>query len=141
MSVVYRFFNAEDDLLYIGQSQRMLTRIREHELCTPWFDEVTQITVQTTSAEDLDSVEREAIRNERPRYNVVHNTGLGQTESSQLGHSAFEFVAEMRDAGRTYRHISHLIEASSKGRVRINNYELRRWYLAETKRRAVKVAA
>ena len=71
---VYRFFDVEGDLLYVGVAQSITQRWADHAASKPWFGDVHHMTVVWYS--DLataEAIEREAIPDERPRYNITHN--------------------------------------------------------------------
>jgi len=73
---LYRFFDAEDVLLYIGLTTNPPARLKKHRDEKPWWQEIRQMHVEyhpTISA--LQAAEREAITNEKPKYNVQHNRG------------------------------------------------------------------
>lgn len=72
---VYRLFNADGVLLYIGVSNAPRSRYRQHQKQQPWGDEIASRTVEwfDTRLEAL-RVELAAIRVEQPRYNVVYAT-------------------------------------------------------------------
>ena len=77
---LYRLYDADGELLYIGQTYRPARRISYHksrarsDFGSDWFLDVCRAEWQRYP--DYDAVlwaEREAIKAERPRYNVVHN--------------------------------------------------------------------
>lgn len=71
---LYRFFNANGDLLYIGVTANAHRRITDHRDEKEWWTEIQTITLEHFP--DRDSVlkaERAAIKAELPLYNVVHN--------------------------------------------------------------------
>lgn len=70
-SAVYRIFNAEGELLYVGCTRSMPQRWRCHARTQPWWSEVASWANQwyVTRAEAL-LIEECAIRTENPRYNV-----------------------------------------------------------------------
>lgn len=74
--IVYRLYSANGALLYVGITDRGPRRWVEHARTKPWFVHVSRFDIvrcpSRAAAEDL---ERSAIREERPRYNVVHNHG------------------------------------------------------------------
>lgn len=72
--VVYRHFDADDQLLYVGQSQHYTQRSHEHERSSDWFREVAKITVQhfATRAEMM-AAELLAIQTENPIWNKAEN--------------------------------------------------------------------
>jgi predicted GIY-YIG superfamily endonuclease len=71
---LYRMFNADDELLYVGISMSALNRIGQHKTEKAWWHEVAKITIETHHVERdlIFEIEREAIRTECPRYNVKH---------------------------------------------------------------------
>lgn len=85
------------------------------------------ITTEAISPGDAMRVEREAIIDERPRYNYQHSTGFGPT--------VFDYVIQLRADGLTYRQIAHRLEAESGRRTSPDG--LRHWFVAEAKRRSV----
>jgi len=71
---LYRFFDAESTLLYVGQTVNARARLRNHERKKDWFPSVTKITTERfPDAETLTAAETAAIRNEKPAHNVAHN--------------------------------------------------------------------
>ena len=69
MSSVYRMFDQDGALLYVGATGFMPRRLQQHAGSRPWWHEVAQITVQhfDTMDEAL-RVEAAAIIAESPRY-------------------------------------------------------------------------
>jgi predicted GIY-YIG superfamily endonuclease len=76
-TAVYRFYDAEDRLLYVGIAVDVVTRWSWHQRHSPWWPLVERSTVQwrddRTFAEDE---EREAVRSEGAVHNVQ---GHGKT--------------------------------------------------------------
>lgn len=72
-AAVYRFFAADDTLLYVGVTQRFGTRWSNHARQKPWWSQVARQAVvwYDTRAEAL-AVETEAIKTEGPVHNVLH---------------------------------------------------------------------
>jgi hypothetical protein len=71
-SAVYRIFNTEGELLYVGCTRSMPQRWRGHARTQPWWHEVALWTNQwfATRRQALDE-ENRAIAVESPRYNIV----------------------------------------------------------------------
>lgn len=72
---LYRFYDADGVLLYVGISKHWPERLTQHRRDKVWFDDVARVDVEYHP--DRDSVERAerlAIGNERPLHNIVHNT-------------------------------------------------------------------
>jgi hypothetical protein len=73
---LYRFYNAIDDLLYVGISLSAAQRASSHKRSKGWWPEVVLMAVEHLDTDDYaeaERIEREAIIAERPRYNVTHN--------------------------------------------------------------------
>lgn len=72
--VLYRLYDRENRLLYVGRTINPAGRLNAHLYRQLWADEVAGATFQRfTDPVTLARAEVEAIRRERPRYNVVHN--------------------------------------------------------------------
>lgn len=71
---LYRHYNNEGDLLYIGISLSSIARLMQHRRKAAWFDEIANIEIETfDSLQDCKAAEKRAIRNEGPRHNIVYN--------------------------------------------------------------------
>jgi|GEM_PF-5834944 len=71
---LYRHFDSEGTLLYVGVSLSVLTRLVQHKSSSSWYASVTQITIENyESREDAELAEKHAIESERPIWNVVYN--------------------------------------------------------------------
>ena len=69
---VYRMFDGDKNLLYVGKTGHGARRLNEHSEKI-WFPLVATITLEWhASAADAGVAERAAIRAERPQYNVRH---------------------------------------------------------------------
>lgn len=74
MNVLYRFFDAEGVLLYVGATTNPALRFDNHSRAQPWWPEVATITLQHCfDWDELDTEETRAIRTENPKYNQVHS--------------------------------------------------------------------
>lgn len=69
--VIYRFFDSCGDLLYIGITSNPYDRWMAHRRKQPWWHEVDAVSFHSVPGLrwELERAEREAIREERPRYN------------------------------------------------------------------------
>lgn len=72
---LYRFFDRNERLLYIGITSSPKDRFRQHAESKSWWPQVAtrQITFYPTRA-DLAAAEIAAIKRERPMYNIAHST-------------------------------------------------------------------
>jgi predicted GIY-YIG superfamily endonuclease len=69
---LYRHFDASGELLYVGISNNVLHRLKQHEVAAAWQEQITTITIERypTRQAALDA-EREAIWRENPRHNSL----------------------------------------------------------------------
>lgn len=73
---LYRFFDADERLLYVGISLNAAKRASEHKKDKQWWSDVARMEVQhldVSSRSEAEELERKAIRAERPVHNVMHN--------------------------------------------------------------------
>ena len=70
---LYRHFDGEGRLLYVGISLSAVTRLAQHKLSSKWFDDIATVTIEKyEDREQAQTAEREAIRKEKPVYNIHH---------------------------------------------------------------------
>lgn len=72
-TALYRWYDHEARLLYVGISNQPVRRAREHHGHQPWWTEVRSATVEwfDTRGQALEAEER-AIKRELPEWNIVH---------------------------------------------------------------------
>lgn len=69
---VYRCFDDEDDLIYVGSTINAARRIRQHRSSTYWWEDVERVTFDTYDTEaHARRAEAEAIASEEPFYNIA----------------------------------------------------------------------
>jgi len=72
-TAVYRLYDAADVLLYIGVAKNFGLRWAQHASAKPWWPEVQRQTVNWyPDRPAAEAAEKEAIRAESPRHNVIH---------------------------------------------------------------------
>jgi len=78
---LYRHFDRDGRLLYVGISSSALRRLDEHKGASHWFHEIANITISSfgTRAEVL-LAERNAVQDERPLHNLKLQRKDGQQE-------------------------------------------------------------
>lgn len=73
-TALYRHFDANDELLYVGVSVNPFERTGEHKLKSRWFKKITTIKIEWyENRDDAEDAEFLAIRDEKPKYNRTHN--------------------------------------------------------------------
>lgn len=107
---MYRFFDREGSLLYIGITNKVGRRLHEHNDRKPWFTDVVR--AEFDHYPDRGSVviaERNAIRSEHPRYNIQHNRRSGAPDLAPGQHEfwhaypEYEFRSRRSDYRKTSR--------------------------------------
>lgn len=79
--VLYRMFDDESNLLYVGISLDVIKRVKAHQK-KYWWNEVVNIRLERfNSKEELMAAEILAIKNEGPKYNIQHNETNCQIQS------------------------------------------------------------
>lgn len=83
---LYRFYDASNVLLYIGITNSVPRRLDQHEDEKPWFLTVARVEVEHHPDRQaaLDA-EKNAIKAERPKYNVQHNRAFRRTWTQSGG--------------------------------------------------------
>ena len=73
MTDLYRHYDKDDNLLYVGISLSTLQRLGQHKRNARWFDSITRIGIEKCSDRD-EALRKEAyaIKTERPVYNIQH---------------------------------------------------------------------
>lgn len=85
MMDLYRFYAADERLLYVGISLSAAARASQHSREKPWWPDVARMDVEHHDVDRLtmEAIEREAIVAERPLHNVTHNATV-RPESPKL---------------------------------------------------------
>lgn len=85
MNTVYRMFDENDELLYVGITANLPGRLAQHRAEKPWWTLVARIELRHLDSrrEALDS-ERYLIVTEKPLWNVVHRDGATPIPWAQL---------------------------------------------------------
>lgn len=74
METLYRYFDAQGALLYIGVTSRINRRMREHWESSEWFAKIARCEFQQfPDRKSVLEAEREAIISEKPLHNYAHN--------------------------------------------------------------------
>ncbi len=72
--ILYRFFDGEGRLLYIGITGDAAVRWSNHRRDRPWWPLMRRIEIEPHATRaDVEAAERAAIIAERPAFNVTHN--------------------------------------------------------------------
>jgi predicted GIY-YIG superfamily endonuclease len=110
---LYRFYDANDDLLYVGISNTWYQRFHQHERTSGWFSRVAHATFESyESREAVEAAELIAIKSENPQFNKASNPAYetatdhfqkiklwsqSNLEADQLHKSLIEYMKEYRE--------------------------------------------
>lgn len=73
-TALYRHYNEQGQLLYVGISLQILSRTTKHRLNARWYEQITHIDIEWLASRALaEAAERTAIETENPLYNVTYN--------------------------------------------------------------------
>lgn len=68
---LYRHFDADGTLLYVGMSMRALVRLASHRATSEWFRDISRVQIETfPSRWEAEEAERTAIETEYPIFNL-----------------------------------------------------------------------
>lgn len=69
---LYRHFDSENKLLYVGISLSTFTRLSQHKDHSEWFKKIARVSIEHfETREAAMSAERNAIKNEGPMFNIA----------------------------------------------------------------------
>ncbi len=72
--MVYRLYNADNELLYVGTTNNLERRMQSHRYDKPWWPNVADIQTETfASAVEAVEAERAQIKSLEPKHNVIHH--------------------------------------------------------------------
>lgn len=74
---LYRHFDKQQNLLYVGISLRAFQRLSEHREHSHWFSDIANVTFEPFSTKEAAlAAEKQAIQSESPKFNVHYNKML-----------------------------------------------------------------
>lgn len=84
-TAVYRLYDANDTLLYVGVATAPDARLKAHSKHKSWWGDVARTSLDWyPDRETALAAETAAIRSERPKYNVRHAETDAMTEARQM---------------------------------------------------------
>lgn len=94
--MLYRCYNAEHQLLYIGMTMYPIRRLKHHRRAAPWWSQTTTIELSSyRNHRALEQAELRAIRFEKPLFNHVGARQPGVARTNDRG-----FISIATDANR-----------------------------------------
>jgi predicted GIY-YIG superfamily endonuclease len=106
-TALYRFFDEEGGLLYVGITQRFGQRWSTHMRTKPWWSDVRSHTAQWyADRPTAAAAEVEAIKTEKPRHNVMHARAKLPKERAEI--VTAEMVLAMEAVGSAGKEFAEL---------------------------------
>ncbi len=102
LHILYRFFSADDSLLYVGTTCNPAARFRRHGSEKEWWSGVERIMIEHFPS--LDSVlvaERKAIEDENPLHNIEFKCRATSAEKKKLFRSVRRAAEKATTASET----------------------------------------
>jgi len=103
---LYRHFDNDKNLLYVGISLSVATRLMQHRQNSGWFDRISLVTVEKfPSREEALKAEVEAIKSENPRFNIQGKRKKISVELSRVcsGRTEISKKYSMREKGKNLK--------------------------------------
>ena len=73
---LYRFYDGNDELLYVGITKFFEPRLKQHYRNAEWFFDTAFVRLEHfATRQEVEMAESYAIKNENPRYNIAKNPG------------------------------------------------------------------
>lgn len=95
---LYRHYDAQGVLLYVGVSLNAVGRLADHKRAAPWFCKISRVTVEHyASREAALEAERLAIVAEKPLHNVQFNAAVNPPPPRNSMEARFEFLLPVAD--------------------------------------------
>lgn len=90
MQNLYRHFDSDGRLLYVGISLSAVSRLRQHATSSHWFKEIARVEIEKLpSREAALNAERHAIHNEKPIHNLMR-PGVAAVKEAEAAHNSEE---------------------------------------------------
>ena len=103
-TAVYRFFDVNCDLLYVGNTNNITVRWADHAASKAWYAKVHHMTVVWYKDKaTAEAVERHAIDREMPGRNVMHNPNPPETVRRPVRKRGPSSTPEAAKARSAYR--------------------------------------
>ena len=117
-TAIYRFYDADDVLLYVGITNNIKRRWSEHAATKKWWPDVARRTAEwLDSREQADAAEEAAVQNENPLYNWQYAgrvpDGMAFSELPGQTSGRTYWRARPRAAQQDRRHLTDLWVAYS----------------------------
>lgn len=113
---VYRYYDADGVLLYVGVSASTINRLSQHRLTAEWFGAWTHMTREKFSNRDQAlRAEAQAILKEKPKYNVAGAVDLVKKKNPDIAPAIRRQPLDDDHALLSAKHNKSYVEAAASG--------------------------
>lgn len=99
---LYRHFDADNNLLYVGISVDALKRLKQHNKKAKWFNDIAHITIEKfPDRKSVEEAEIKAIKIEKPKHNVTHAVRASVIQNSY--DCTMEWYRNIAENNKEYR--------------------------------------
>jgi predicted GIY-YIG superfamily endonuclease len=96
-TTLYRAFNSQDELLYVGISYDFLSRLKEHRHTSKWHKLAVKVTLEHfDTRQEAEQSELQAIQNEKPLFNKKDNEDWHNSSTHLLKIMSYEDLHHKR---------------------------------------------
>jgi hypothetical protein len=130
-TALYRLYDIEDRLLYVGIAVDPEVRLRVHSREKTWWPHVAQRSIEWfTSRPAAEAAEVAAIATEKPAHNVSHSTTRRRGDAKHEYRSPYPKPRQVRIATQRWTEFGRAakLAESSRGKVIV---QLIDWYIRE----------
>lgn len=91
---LYRHYDADNNLLYVGISYNAIYRLWQHKRVSLWFSDIAKVTIEKFSTRrDALNAETKAIQFENPKHNIQKRKKKDFKENVYFGNNLHEKTA------------------------------------------------
>jgi predicted GIY-YIG superfamily endonuclease len=92
-TTLYRHFNADGKLLYVGISLSALQRLSQHADHSDWYNKISRVEMEHFSDRpSAMAAEKKAVISEGPLYNIHHKKKPNKTRYQEYAEQSREFA-------------------------------------------------
>lgn len=114
-TALYRFFNKDGILLYVGVSMHLINRVNQHGKEKEWFEEIANINIEYFN-ERIDALDAEEIasKTENPLYNIKLRSKRSRKEHTRH--------KKLTDVKRIYTDLKSLDKDELENHILLQEY-------------------
>ncbi|MBP2581890.1 hypothetical protein J3A78_002368 [Streptomyces sp. PvR006] len=128
-TALYRLFDADGALLYVGIANNPRTRWSSHAGEKRWWGDVSRKTLEWfATREEAESAEVAAIVGERPRYNVTHSETRRPGDAREDNTERYRYLVKFRVLTSEWARFGQATKAAGTNRSAVL-LQLMAWYM------------